>query len=142
MLKTKDKRLICIIILSVSIVSLLTALVSGFISQIAYLTGNVWRQSQGFALGHVILGGIFAAVFFFNKKRSNLANLIMLFINVAVFVIFSVVLCCALKMHVDGGYVIYLTVSLTIMISAAFMTVSKWLLSKYNDDESVKTENV
>ena len=143
MLKTKDKRFICLVILSVSIVSLLTALVSGFVGRMVILcSGNyTWHYmlEAGLVIAHIALGLAFALLFFLCKKRQNLVNLIMTCANAVLFVVFAVVL--GIKTY-SVNLTSYLTISLTIMISATFMTVTKWLLLKYDEEiEKTITEN-
>ena len=144
MLKTKDKRLICLIILGISIVSLLTTLVSGFTAQIIDLCERI---ESGYSircifisLAHIAFGTAFLCVFFFNKKHQNLVNLIMTCINVLVLIVFSVVLSVALYYSYQT-LSSYITIALSIVISAAFMTVSKWFLTKFNDDDVAAEES-
>lgn len=139
MLKTKDKRFICLVILSVSIVSLLTALVSGFVGRMVILCSNytsMYVLEAALSLAHIALGLAFALLFFLCKKRQNLVNLIMTCVNAVVFVVFCVVL--GIETY---NVTVYTAISLTIMISATFMTVTKWLLLKYDEDEKVISEN-
>lgn len=141
MLKTKDKRFICLVILSVSIVSLLTALVSGFVGRMVILCSNYTSKyvlEAALSLAHIALGLAFALLFFLCKKRQNLVNLIMTCANAVLFVVFGVVL--GIKAY-DVNLTSYLTISLTIMISTTFMTVTKWLLLKYDEKEKVISEN-
>ena len=147
MLKTKDKRLICLIILSVSIVSLLTTLISGFISGLAQFIDAVENRSEwvvwisAFSFAYVVIFISFPCVFFFNKKRTDFANIITLSVNAVIFIVCSVILCCC-DTGVDfEDYAVYLAISLTLIVSAMFMTATKWLLTKFKDEEIATEES-
>ncbi len=111
MIKNKEKRLVCIIVLSLSIVSLVTAVVSGFVCGIVDFIYTIkdavdshysYRNefiSDTANLLQVLIAGAFAAAFFFNKKRYDLVNLVLVISQVALFVIFSIVLCTVVKSY-------------------------------------------
>ena len=150
MIKNKEKRLVCIIVLSLSIVSLVTAVVSGFVCGIVDFIYTIkdsvdshysYRNefiSDTANLLQVLIAGAFAAAFFFNKKRYDLVNLVLVISQVALFVIFSIVLCTVVKSY--NTYMSYAALSLTLMISSGLTLAARRLLPRFDEEKSERND--
>ncbi len=144
-MKIKDKKIVCLVILGVSIVSLLSAIVSGFVAGIVDLASDIkYLIKEGSSsymllsiatLLQVFCGAAFAAVFFFCKKKRNVVNIVLSATLAGLFFIFNTVF--GIIDYFSGAYnscMSYISICLTLIVSSVIMIVSDRLVRKYNAD--------
>lgn len=158
MLKQKDKKIVLLVIFATAIVSLLTAIVASFVSNVMELArffdvsyridpNSQWLWLYSFSLAFTLLCAGFAAVFFFNKKSQMLANFVCLGIVALTFIVFTVVLNTTTTAKISDANCdsIFTVPALTMLISAAFMVGAKclivWLNSKLEATSAENKEN-
>ncbi len=141
----KEKKMISCVILGGALVALITALVAAFAESLTLFIDAVNVQgidtrddyqyvAGGITIGGVLLGIVFVAVFFANKKKRILVNAILGGLVVAYSVISLVVLRLLIPldyydMMSAGAYALftsYLTTAITIAVSTA-LTFAAWL---------------
>ena len=144
-MKIKDKKTVCLVVLGVSLVSLISAIISGFVvgimdlidelqSIIAYGESGYILLSVAYLL-QVALSAAFAAIFFFNKKRRNTVNIALAASIAGLFVIFTIAM--GVTDYFSNAYnstMSYVSFSLTLIVSSALTVVSHILAQKYNDE--------
>ena len=118
----KEKKMVACVVLGVSLVSLITVLVAAFAQSIEWFVNYENNKYGGVTLGAVLLGIVFVAVFFANKKHRFAVNLGLAIAVVAYCVVSLIALGCG-RRSVDDGY---LASALTLMVSCA-LTFAAWL---------------
>lgn len=120
----KEKKTVACVILGVSIVSLISLLVGAFAESIVDLSSSYESDKVvgGLTLVAFLLGTAFITVFFANKKYRFAVNLGLLIAVVA----YCVISLIALRIKYEFVRDVYLTMALTLMVSAA-LTFASWL---------------
>ncbi len=148
-MKIKDKKIVCLVILGVSIVSLLVATLSGLVTGMIGVIGQFAELAMygemtnifgvGFNFMQSLIGAAFATVFFFNKKQRNTVNIALSASLAGLFVASLILMFILNNLGVDlGGFynsqMSYISFCLTLIISSALMIVSDILARKYTLD--------